>query len=197
MKFIITFVLGALTGACVLWFGFSKDTLILDKHLVVVDRFTGKASRVHVSIQESEMASEKEYAQMEELRKNPAPATEAAQPEWRELNESELKQLDFEWSISGGGEFHIKYHNPFEKDVRIEKVRVHIPPKNGHAAIDREYEVREDSICRPLADLSERLASLKMSEYEFYGPAVEGAPVQSTSRHIVGSITPSRASIRK
>ena len=220
MKHLITFLLGALTGACVLWFGFTKDLRELDKRLVMVDRFTGKASRVFVSIQESELATEKEHAQMEALKKKAAQeATQepepvsvkpvAAQPEWRDLNESEIKQLDFKWRVSGTS-IYLEYHNPFQKDVRIDKVRVQIPAKEGHAAIDREYEVGMHSICPPLADFEDDLRSLNFSTNEFYGTVTEGSPQASgsdpfgtsdappskASRRIVGTVTPARVLMR-
>ncbi|MCF7786338.1 MAG: hypothetical protein K9N47_09455 [Prosthecobacter sp.] len=217
MKLIITFVLGALTGAFLLWFGFSKVILTLNNStLVEVDRFTGKASQVFVSLLERELASEKEFARLDELRKNavqeaqPAPVKPAVvQPEWRDLNESEIKQLDFKWHVNGTT-IKLDYHNPFEKDVRIDKVRVQIPAKEGHIAIDREYEVGMHSICPPLADLEADLKSLKLPTSEFYEMVAEkkpqvsgsdpfgtaGSPGQKNVRSLVGTITPVRVLIR-
>jgi hypothetical protein len=219
MKLLITFVLGALTGACLLWFGFSKTVIPLSGNLVMVDRFTGKASRVFVSIAESEEATAKEFARMEELQKNPPSETKAEaapaveQPQWRLLNEPEIKRLEFEWRIDmnvNRGAVFIKYHNPFDKNVKFEKVRIQIPAKNGRAAIDREYETNKD-FCPPQADSETMLYSLKMPMDEFYELVDEAAPKASDSdpfgsadapaqkkgRRLVGTVTPARVLIQQ
>jgi hypothetical protein len=190
MKLLRVFVFGAITGACVLWFGFSKVILTLNDQLVAVDRFTGRASKVHVSSMEAEQLEQDEAARLDALTEKETPNEKEL--EWRELSESEINRLEFRWSENGGGGSIIaNFHNPFEKEVKIERVRVQIPARQNHAAIDREYQLA-NSPCLPLADGSDSLTPMRISFDEFLEPGTSG---DNPSR-IVGSITPVRVLIR-
>ena len=189
MKLLIIFVLGAVTGACVLWFGFSKTIQPLNNQLVAVDRFTGRASKVFVSTVEAEQLARDETARLEALTENARSNTEKA--EWRELDESEIRKLEFRWSQNGSS-IKAEFHNPFEKEVMIERVRVQIPPRGDHAAIDREFQL-DHAVCPPLSDGWDMLQPIKMSFDEFLEPRSAGV----SSRSIVGSVTPIRVLIRK
>ncbi|WP_395745954.1 hypothetical protein [Prosthecobacter sp.] len=218
MKLFITFVLGALTGASLLWFGFRKEVVTINNRLVVVDRFSGKANRIFVSYLEAEQLERAEARRIEDLDKNgttsaAAEAGPAAKvPEWRELTESEIKQLEFDWHINphaNTGAIEFTCHNPFERQVRIEKVRVYIPPKEGHAALTRDYALQ--NMCPALTDVDGRISSINMPSDQFYqlvdDPPPQrtssedpfgagGRPAQTKSRKLVGTITLVRALIQ-
>jgi len=197
MKLLVTFVLGALTGACLLWFGFSKVILKLnDTTLVEVDRFTGKASKVFISKLEWEQATTKEEAQIEARSKNATPEVKAesppvsAQPEWRELTESEIKQLEFKWNTNGYGEkIAFGYHNPFAKPVQIERVRFQIPARDDRAAVDREYQAG-NHVCAPQSDIVQTLNSM-----EFFTTELRSSG--NNSQGTAATLVPIRALILK
>lgn len=168
MKTLISFVFGALTGALLLWFGFRQEVVVLGNgRLARVDRFTGRASYVFVSAREQmelQRAEQEllEHAEQEAQRKEAAaqqkPASPAAAdaktatPEWRELTAEEISRLEFKWQANGGSSSVVlSFHNPFEKRVRINRVRVLIPAHGGVAELDRTYEL-ENFDCGPLAD---------------------------------------------
>ncbi|WP_395747767.1 hypothetical protein [Prosthecobacter sp.] len=219
MKLFITFVLGVLTGASLLWFGFRKDVVTLNNRLVVVDRFSGKADRIFVSCLEAEQLERAETRRIEDLDKNGTTNAEAETsptakaPEWRELTESEIKQLEFDWHINphvnATGVIEFACHNPFERQVRIEKVRVYIPSKEGHAAVTRDYAMQ--NMCPALTDVDGRISSINMPSDQFYqlvdDPTPQrtssedpfgagGSPAQKKSRKLVGTITLVRALIQ-
>lgn len=189
MKLLITFVLGALTGAFLLWFGFSKTILPLDNQLVAVDRFTGRANKVFVSSVEAAQLAQDETARLDSLTEKSRANAEKA--EWRELDESEIRKFEFRWSQNGSG-IKAEFHNPFEKELKIERVRVQIPPRDGHAAIDREFQL-DNAVCPPLSDGWDMMQPIKMSFDEFLEPRTAG----DSSRRIIGTITPIRILIRK
>lgn len=190
MKPLIAFLLGAVTGACVLWFGFSKSLMTVNDRLVMVDRFTGKASRVFVASQETDQLEKNEAARLQALNENAGSDPEKAQ--WRQLEETELKQLGFRWYPKTGyqGQIYIAFHNPFEKEVWVERIRVQIPPHNERAAIDREYDAR-DAHFPPLAD-SSHLISTNLIYEDYYEK-----PTAASSSTTAASITPARIWIRK
>jgi hypothetical protein len=218
MKILITFVLGACTGACLLWFGFSQEVLVLNSGLVRLDRFTGKASRVFVSTLEMYRAQLVEQAQLEALdeaaKLAPAPAetkpgaaapkaataTKPATPEWRELTAEEIKQLECKWRRNGSSGVVLSFHNPFEKKVRINRVQVRIAAHAGRVALDRMYEL-QDCTCEALADKSEVLDTQGI-DWDVIVPAKDGetitavspfgaqSPDASTPQGVMGSITP-------
>lgn len=189
MKPFLTFVLGAIVGASLLWFGFRKEVVILNNRAVVVDRFSGKAQRVFVSNMEAEQLERDEAKRIEALYENGTSASEEAQ--WRELDVSEIKKLEFQWSQNGSN-IKAEFHNPFEQEVKVERVRVQIPAQNAHAAIDREFQT-DHSICPPLADCVDLLQSIRIPFENFLGPR----PSDGSERPKVGAITPIRVLIRK
>lgn len=196
MKSLITFVLGALTGAFLLWFGFGKKVVTLGHELVLVDRFTGKASRIFVSHLEAEKLEMDESARIEAMINEAIPQAKAeAKPAgWRELTAAEIEKLEFRWLVSGSS-VHINYHNPFEKEVRVEKVRVQLPAHDGHAAIDREYQM-QPSICPPMADSSERMTSMHIPA-DLFKQDSQSTPQSADSQTVSGTITPARILIRE
>jgi hypothetical protein len=189
MKPLIIFTLGAFTGAFLLWFGFSKTFMELNNHLVAVDRFTGRASTVFVSSVEAAQLGRDESSRLDALTENKR--SNSAPSEWRELTESEISKLEFRWS-QNGSDVKAEFHNPFEKEVKIERIRVQIPPRGEQAAIDREFQLN-NSFCPPLADGSDLMEPMRIRFDEFQEPrfAADG------SRRIVGTITPVRVLIRK
>ncbi|WP_395736080.1 hypothetical protein [Prosthecobacter sp.] len=218
MKNIIIFVLGAITGAFLLWFGFSKQVVTLNNRLVEVDRFSGKANRIFVSDFEADQLERAEAGRIDATNVNvttstrveAAPAAQAQ--EWRELSEAEMKQLEFEWNINphvNPSSIQFSCHNPFERQVRLEKVRVHIPAKEGSEAVTRDYSMQ--SMCPALTDLEGRISSINMPSEQFYqvvsGPAPQstssedpfgtgGSPAQAKTRKLTGTITLVRAMIQ-
>lgn len=187
MKPFITFALGALTGAFLLWLGFRKEVVTLNNRLVVVDRFSGKAHRVFVSYLEAEQLERAESRRIEDISKNGTPNaganTEA--PEWRELTEAEIKQLEFDWRPNGSSNVVFEYHNPFAKSVKVERLRFQIPARDGRAAIDREYQAGNRE-CAPQSDLEQILESMDFSNHDYSG-----------LRNIGVTLTPTRALILK
>jgi hypothetical protein len=176
MKPLITFVFGALAGASLLWFGFCKKVVILNNRLVVVDCFSGKANRVFISHLEADQLERAEARRIEDLNENgtlnaaAAAKPSAEVPEWRELNEAEIKQLEFKWKPNGSGRNTVlEYHNPFPKSVKIERVRFQIPVRDDRAAIDREYQAG-NRVCAPQSDLTQVLDSMELSTNEFHAP---------------------------
>lgn len=192
MKPLVTFVLGALTGAFLLWFGFGRKVLTVGNELIIVNRFTGKASQVFISRLEEQKLQMDEVARLEALAETP---TSAAEPQvWRELTEAEIKRLEFKWRMDGSNIL-IEYHNPFEKEVRVEKVLVQVPAQGGQPAISREYQM-EYSICRPMSDSSERLTSMHIP-YHLFKPAAESTASPAEPRPASATITPVRILMRK
>ncbi len=189
MKLLPTFLLGAFTGACLLWFGFGKTILPLNNQLVAVNRFTGRASKVFVSSVEAGHLAQDETARLDALTENARAIAEKAI--WRELDGSEIRKLEFRWSRNGSA-IKAEFHNPYEKEVMIERVRVQIPAREGHAAIDREFQL-DNAVCSPLSDGWDMMQPIKMSYDEFLEPRTAG----DSSRSIIGSITPIRVLIRK
>lgn len=196
MKLFISFVLGSLTGASLLWFGFRKEVVALNNRLVLVDRFSGKANRIFVSYLEAEQLERAEARRIEDLNENGASnaAAEARPntqgPEWRELTESEIKQLEFKWRPNGSGRNVVfEYHNPFAKSVQIERVRFQIPARDDRAAVDREYQAGK-RVCAPQSDIEQVLDSMEFSTPELRS---SGNNSQSTA----ASLVPVRALILK
>jgi hypothetical protein len=201
MKILIAFVLGACTGACLLWFGFSQEVLVLNSRLVRLDRFTGKASLVFVSALELERGEQVEEAQRKAQKKAlaaaaklaPAPAetkpgaaapkaataTKPATPEWRELTAEEIKQLECKWRRNGSSGVVLSFHNPFEKKVRINRVQVRIAAHAGSVALDRMYELK-DCTCEALADKSEVLDTQGI-DWDVIVPAKDGETITAVS----------------
>lgn len=168
MKLFISFVLGALTGASLLWFGFRKEVVTLNNRLVLVDRFSGKANRIFISYLEAEQLERAEAQRIENEASNAAAEARpnAQRPEWRELTESEIKQLEFKWKPNGSGRNVVfEYHNPFEKSVQIERVRLQIPARDDSAAVDREYQAG-NRVCAPQSDIEQVLDSMDYSTQE-------------------------------
>lgn len=196
MKLFISFVLGALTGASLLWFGFRKEIVTLNNRLVLVDRFSGKANRIFVSYLEADQLERAESRRIEDINENGASNASAearpnAQgPEWRELTESEIKQLDFRWRPNGSGRNVVfEYHNPFAKSVQIERIRFQIPARDDCAAVDREYQAG-NRVCAPQSDIEQVLGSMNFSTQELRS---SGNNAQSTAATLV----PLRALILK
>jgi hypothetical protein len=155
MKLFVTFVLGALTGACVLWLGCSKTVLSLNNRLVVVDCFTGRASEVFIS------SSEADKLRADETKKTAAPKEplpqEARVSKRRVMTEDEIARLGFKWEARSGSVY-FQLHNPFQGEVRVEQVRVQIPQQEERPAIDRECMT--PNTCFPLSDSETRLDSM-------------------------------------
>ncbi|MHB1082740.1 MAG: hypothetical protein ACYC67_25325 [Prosthecobacter sp.] len=179
MKTLISFVSGALTGALLLWFGFRQEVMVgRNGRLVRVDRFTGQASYVFVSEREelelqraeNETLEREEKARKaaaeEKLKLPPAADAKTATPDWRELTAEEIPRLEFKWRANGGSSSVVlSFHNPFEKKVRINRVHVQIPARDGRAAVDRMYELVNFD-CGPLAD---RLTVLDTQDIDWHG----------------------------
>gem|GEM_PF-2556672 len=217
MKTLLTFVSGALTGALLLWFGFRQEVMVLGNgRLARVDRFTGRASYLFVSAREQmelQRAEQEllEHAEQEAQRKaaaeRPVNAADSdaktATPEWRELKAEEISRLEFKWRPNGGNSSVVlSFHNPFEKRVRINRVRVQIPAHGGVAELDRTYEL-EKFDCGPLADRLivldthdidwQRVVPAKTAAGAAAGGDVFGLPPGSGrpgAESVAGSVTP-------
>lgn len=225
MKLLITFVLGACTGAFLLWAGFHQEVLRLgNDRLVRVNRFTGEASYVFVSALELEQreraeSEERERAERAERDRKAALAkgaegkmpglaaaaakTKAARPGWRELTAEEIAKLEFKWGPKYRSlEIELSFHNPFEQMVEIEQVHVVIPAHDGRAAIDRMYQVRSVG-CMPLADWETQMPGEVLMDAFLPGQKggavstdpFNGPPGASGPPGVVGSITPARVMI--
>lgn len=196
MKLFISFVLGALTGASLLWFGFRKEIVTLNNRLVLVDRFSGKANRTFVSYLEADQLERAESRRIEDINENGASNASAearpnAQgPEWRELTESEIKQLEFRWRPNGSGRNVVfEYHNPFAKSVQIERIRFQIPARDDRAAVDREYQAG-NRVCAPQSDIEQVLDSMNFSTQELRSS-------ENNAQNTAATLVPVRALILK
>lgn len=144
MKLFITFILGAIAGASLLWFGFSKTIVPIDRRLVAVNRFTGSANEVFVS------SAEAERLRQEEVKRTAAPKPHVR----REMTEAEITKLGFKWDATHNS-IRLRFHNPFNSEVTLDRVRVRIPQRGDRAAFDREYTTQGHGW--PLADSETRL----------------------------------------
>jgi len=144
MKLFITFILGAIAGAFLLWFGFSKTIVPIDRRLVAVNRFTGSAHEVFIS------STEAERLRQDEVKRTAAPKPHVR----REMTEAEIAKLGFKWEVTHNS-IRLRFHNPFNSEVTLDRVRVRIPQRGERAALDREYNTQGH--CWPLADSETRL----------------------------------------
>jgi hypothetical protein len=142
MKLFITFILGAITGASLLWFGFSKTIVPIDRRLVAVNRFNGSASEVFIS------STEAERLRQDEVKRTAAPKPLQV-PKRRDMIEAEITKLGFKWDVSHNS-IRLCFHNPFNSEVTLDRVRVRIPQRGERAALDREYNTQGHGW--PLAD---------------------------------------------
>lgn len=147
MKLIITFILGALSGASLLWFGFSKTIVPIDRRLVAVNRFTGSANEVFIS------STEAESLRQDEVKRTAAPKPQHV-PKRRDMTEAEIAKLGFKWDATHNT-IRLRFHNPFNSEVTLDRIRVKIPQRGDRTALDREYNTLGH--CRPLADSETQL----------------------------------------
>lgn len=134
MKPFITFILGAIAGASLVWFGFRKTIVPIDRRLVAVNRFTGSANEVFISSMEAERL------RLEEAKRTAAPKPPKV-PKRREMTQAEITKLQFKWDARSNT-LRLRFHNPFDSEVTLDRVRVRIPQRGDRAELDREYNTQ-------------------------------------------------------
>ena len=169
MKSAILFLSGALTGALLLWAVFCQEVVVLGSgRLVRINRFTGEARYVFVSGLEMESRQKAEEAKAAAAENTAPPQADPSKTEWRELTAEETAKLDLKWRYAGGP-VRLSFHNPFDKPVRIRRVRVQVPAYEDQAAVDRLYDLKYD-ICPPLADQACDLDTVDIEWYRLRTP---------------------------
>lgn len=190
MKTATTFLLGALTGAALLWFGFSKTIIPLsNNNLVAVNRFTGQGKQVFVSSLDAALAENRQSNQLQIESEKMEQRMRERPDEWREMTEEEMKKLEFAWGMNGGG-IALQCYNPLPTDVRLERVRVRLPATADHPVIDREYSA--DIVVYSLRDGFGNLNGMNIDAHEFFEKRDGGK-----ESPIPGAIVPTRILIHK
>lgn len=184
MKSAILFVSGALMGALLVWAVFCQEVVVLGNgQLVRVNRFTGEARFLFISGLEMEARQKAEEALAAAAEKSTPPA--APGHEWRELTAEESAQLQLTWWENGSNSVVLSFHNVFEKQVLIKRVRVQVPAYEGRAALDRLYEL-QNYTCPPLADETCIMKTEKIDWHRLRTPH----PGQANEAVTTATITP-------
>ena len=168
MKSIALILVGALLGAAIVWFGFTKQLFVLNNNTIIsVNRFTGEAIDLDVipGPRQQKLIDDGNRAEAEEQAKAAKAAATQEKPNGdveQTLNEEQLKQLRENVVFEDhGGALEIGMHNPFH-DMVITRLDLHVHcdgTDDHHPTVDRDYEfdVNDRAGSYPLTDSTGQL----------------------------------------
>ena len=138
-KITLSFLVGCVVGAGVLWFGFAKTVVVLPANqyssVAMVNRLTGEASYLDI------MLSPKQAKEEEEANSELA----TVEPPDQELDAERVKQLQMS-TYASPSQIHVTIHNPLDGVLLTSTaVHVHVPASDKTPSMDRDYsmEVRQ------------------------------------------------------
>lgn len=167
MKSLALVVLGALLGAAVVWFGFTRQLLVNNGSIIAINRFTGDAVYLDIRpspIQQKENDEANKAAEEEQARaaNRASQNAQAQKPIEQALNNEQLKLLqdNVTWN-QRGGPLYVEMHNPFT-DLIVKRLEIHVQYAEGEGSqppIERDYliYINPQSGCEPLADCTSQL----------------------------------------
>ncbi len=167
MKNLALIIFGALLGAAAVWFGFTRQLLVINGNVVAINRFTGDAVNLDIRpspIQQKENENATKAAEEEQARAaKTAPQNALSQtPVEQALNNEQLKllQSNVTWN-QRGGPLYVEMHNPFP-DLTLKRLEIHVQYAEGEGdqpPTDRDYSIyiNPQIGCAPLADCRSQL----------------------------------------
>ena len=166
MKNLTLISVGALLGAAIVWFGFSKQFFLVNGSILAVNRFTDDVVNLDIRLgpiqqkqndEADKAAADQEKAQQTQQTKDPSRNKESAE---QLLTEEQLTQLQQNVTFVeyAGPCLDVIIHNPF-RDMIIKRFEIHVqwvkvdgdgppfPPDRDYTAL-----VNPNLGCFPLAD---------------------------------------------